>query len=362
MNRRNCLILACIAAVASSLLGGLATGAQEKEKGDSRGEPLDTYRQLRLALIRLATVEYTARMERRELFDPSENNPSGGDGKTQDTEQDIEFAQSGRKFYSQFTLTKNKTKIFKTVVAYDGKDYQQLMADRGTLQVRSQVPRLAYSTMQPLIIPYLFAFRESDPFEYGSLLNIGIWEDLAACSSVDGEEVVEGQTCMRLKLKTSYEHRTNQITVWLAKGLNYLPLRVFTEVDKKAYGETRVTAYEAVGTAAGTVVVPTKITINDYVLPEKKLYATMQFQIMPASLRVNSDIPDDRFVISKDLARLYVHEDQGGTVQSIDPAPLAPSSSDSLWLWLAPVGLVAVTVLVFWRIKRTRKDRVQAPH
>jgi len=355
----------CLAGVFLLVIGGAGISpGQGAEQDQSVPEVRAILAQMRLALDRLRSIQYDARVKRTQhtaLRAPGEAR-AGRDPRDKSQGPEVvdftmEFALQGQQYFSRVRFKGMRSgKSIDSTAAFNGDKYQRLDESSHVLEVTSRSPKLPYLQMQPIMVPFLFTHRESDPLEYGVLLSASLWDELATRTTISGTDEVNGHPCQVLTLTRSVLNQPATVTVYAASELDYFPIR-YVVAGSATCAEVDVTSLEEIESEDGRLVVPTRVVMTDYI-GERELMATTEFFIEPATLRVNEEIPPEVFTIAKSRADVYYDADlQKATrlKRSKEPASLVERSRFLRGL-LGLSGLVFVVILIIV-LSRVRDKR-----
>jgi len=317
---------------------------------------LAIYETLRMSVERLHAVEYTAHFDRTQHIDIS------GTNDLQELHYELEYAFDGNLYFSRARFTGGNTGIsYDRQWAYDGQAYQKVDADKGAL-FRSAFPHpglpMRSGMLQPLVVPFRFAFGRDVPLEFKRLQAEEPWKELARRSKLGEPQLVDGHECETVVVDTFNPISIpTRWTACLAKDLEYFPVRLEADLnldDSVMHNEFLVQA-EVIDSTVGKVVMPMRTKQLTYHAGE--LMLTQVFEIHPKSLRVNQAVDVSTFTIPEELAPGGVYDTDRNMFTR--PPKNAPQSANTGPSWtLTTVNLtflVAVAAFVYYRKRRSNQ-------
>jgi hypothetical protein len=260
----------------------------------------------------------------------------------------FEYIADGNLFYSSFDSQLAEIKGSR-VLAYDGKDYQELLDGKllersRTLQTRGGSKAFS-GLLQPIVMQFAFAYARP-PYDFNILLNKSTWDSIAAIASLKGEEPHAGRPCTVLTFDRVRHRRQVHYSIYLDKALDYYPVKVVQSSPGAGRQFESVVTILKVATAQGDVFVPVRIASTATISSgsQKGVTEIEECTIEPDSLRVNVAVDRSAFTIQPDRSAGLYDLDTRTWVRR--PSDGVEASYNAMPIIVAGVGIILLVAVI----------------
>ncbi|MGC8639208.1 MAG: hypothetical protein ACP5XB_04940 [Isosphaeraceae bacterium] len=344
-----------IVAAGALLIGVTGRGLGQDtppETGTARGGASLSFMldRLRVGLERLRTIDYKAKVTRRQHMNKV-TNPQKPSEKPYRISYDLEYTADGNRFHSRVKFRGIDGRLYDEELAYNGRYFQRFGQDSGLLELSKNIrmDQPAQSLMiQPVVFPFAFALGDGDQADYPTLINQNVWDRLAQQTAVRGEEESNGRATVVIEVATTRMGRPFRYKVYLDKGKDFYPIK---SIAKATHGRSETDIRTTtIKTANGPVVVPLKIDEMDYD-SSGRLMSTTSFQIEPAALKVNSPVDSKIFTIDPKRAWNGILDEEKNIRTRSPGAVAAGNRRGGWWVWwvLIPVNVAGASIIMVVR-------------
>ncbi len=247
--------------------------------------------QMRQSLAKIVSVQYDFQhvVTRRDR-----------DGKETTSTTDATFAWAEGKYYCQ-NQQDSEPAIF-THLAFDGELYQHMHQVPQLLTVHTEIPRLPYSVLQPILLPYQFVPLGDGRLELETYQREESWKEILAKATSGEPREIAGHACQVVKFSTT-GGLGGEIhwEICAAGDLDYFPIQKINyhgEGDGRTDSTLSVKNFADLKTPHGRVIVPLEIEAVSLNAKREKIQSKTT-KVYETSIKVNEPIAKETFWLKR---------------------------------------------------------------